>query len=97
VEGREGGRERGNREGSKAEVYKDGEREGGSGRSRDFPTKPINKKVGEVGGVIYTHGHTRRHAGCMPYNIQETRGRREDNDWDADGEDDDGASEFLEL
>lgn len=45
-------------EGSKAEVHKDGEGEGGSGRPGDFPTKPINKKVGEVGAALYIHVYT---------------------------------------
>lgn len=44
-----GGQRLGDEKGSKTEVR---EAEGG-GRPGDFPTKPINKKVGKVGGVIY--------------------------------------------
>lgn len=59
-----------------------GGRERGNGRTGNFPTKPINKKVGKVGGVIYIYEKG-----------AEEKAREDNNDC---GYDDD-ASEFFEL
>lgn len=73
--------------GSKAEVHKDGRRErrgadrGGEG-GLDFPTKPINKKVGKVGGVIHIAAVL-----YVQYTGKMRKERREDNnDCDADAD-----------
>lgn len=87
--------------GRKCTRTEDAREEASEGGEEDFPTKHINKKVGKVGGVIYTC------RGCVIYTIYEkgaegkARGqqrlRRGRGQEDGDGGGGGGASEFFEL
>lgn len=69
-----GGQRLGDEKGSKTEVR---EAEGG-GRPGDFPTKPINKKVGKVGGVIYMRVYMYTHTHIYIYKVRRERCGRKD-------------------